>query len=235
MNLCDLTKWRTSELVERVRNNNIPHVTRFGDGEAICLNSTVGQNCDSHKYSSDLGEALKKALQHFAQTDNLWLGNWFWSPYGPEIHKIVNESRPTEDWCDHDIFLHSHHNNITDITNLYREVRKLKRRKVLVRPERISDADKITGATGITVPQLNGWQYYNETKDRILNSINDNDLVMVCWGMPAKPLISEILKNKKCIVWDTGSAFDGLGPSTTRNNQLNRQEIIALYPEISFG
>ena len=58
-------------------NNNINFsFTKFGDGEFACMSNEIGQNCDEHPYSNELGIKLKDAWLYLVEKENIYIGQW---------------------------------------------------------------------------------------------------------------------------------------------------------------
>ena len=218
------TNTTREQLVRRIRDDSPPHVARFGDGEILCcLGWEERGNCDGHAYSPALAEALAAAVKQFVATPDLWLGNWFYWPLGTFIHGLAAEYGGQKLWCDHRVFMHINCFPLEPVRDLYVAIKASKRRKVLIGPAHVRPAiPRLRIATHVEVPTKNGWLQYRDVRERVLAAITPGDLVLIVFGMPAKPLMADIIREcpaARC--FDIGS---GLDPIVGRKNRLKQPE-----------
>jgi hypothetical protein len=227
---CDIAMF-----TELIRQDRPPHVGRFGDGEMRCALNFPGANCDRHDYSRSLGQALLNALITFSRTPDLWLSNWFWYPLNLWVNGFVSQYNPSQLWCSHELFMHLQCVDSTKIRDAMAAIRDSKRRKVLVRPNFAAQADKLFKvARRVEVMEINGWQQYGAVRDFLSPQIQPDDLVLLIYGMPAKPLMAHLIKTvPSCRCIDLGSALDPLfKPISTRNLQITHTQACELYAEM---
>lgn len=231
----EATNRSSQDLIERLKANVPPHVTRFGDGEMYTIIGVAGGNCDHHPYSRELGMATVDAIDRFVQTDNLWISNWFWWPMGFWQHGFVNRmaqihNRKVE-WCEHEMMMHLHGRPIEPVRDIYIGIRECSRKKVYIRPHHLAYADRLLRVHDVVeVPAINGWASFKSVLSSALSKITNDDLVLISFGMPAKPLMARIIEERpNCRVIDIGSGLDPLGGRTTRNQQYTAEELRQVY------
>lgn len=227
-----------AELIESVRANNPPHVARFGDGEILCcLGWLERNNCDGHDYSPALAEALAGAVRTFVQTPNLWLGNWGWWPLAVWVHGLCDQWGGQTDWCDHGLFMHFKDQDNSAVRDLYLAIRDCPRRKVLVGPDLLQPAMHFLQASQfVQVPPNNGWDQFPRVRDELLGIVRPSDLVLLVYGMPAKPLMAEVIRHEplaRC--FDIGTGLDPLVGRQTRPHQPDSAVMGELYGDVLNG
>lgn len=232
--ISDKVQHTSQDFVDAVQAGAPPSVTRFGDGEAICILDLPGHTADAHPYSRDLGDAVFDSLQILCNTPNCWFGNWFWHPFGPLIHLWVEAVAPGfEHWCPHEIFMHVNTQNPETVSAIYKGIRNLDRHKVLVRPRRIAGADlffKVDEA--IEVPAINGWGVYQDILAQCRKVVRRDSVVLMAYGMPAKPLAARMLWDIGATVLDLGSGVDPLIGIKSREGQWSTDYLKQFYGDI---
>lgn len=232
------TNVQREDLIARIQQNNPPHVARFGDGEILCcLGWEQRNNCDGHPYTPSLAEALGKSVKVFTQTPDLWLGNWFWWPLGVWIHGLTDAHGGQQAWCPHNIFMHVRDLPLEPLRDLYLAVRECSRRKVLVGPDHVMKAIPFLRADDrVVVPLKDGWSHYGTVVDKVLRAVQPLDLVLLAWGMPAKPLMADIIQecpDARC--FDIGSGLDPLVNKKSRFKQPDYETLRNVYGDILDG
>ena len=67
-------------------DNDEPFIfAKFGDGEGYCMDGRIGENCDRHPYSPELGKRLQKSLFKLSSRHNAYITNW---PAEPIIKSV---------------------------------------------------------------------------------------------------------------------------------------------------
>ena len=167
---------------------------RYGDGEINCMDGKQGQNCDGHKYFPDLGERLKKTLKnpdymigiqplsvsHLPNSVNKYFSKIDQLYDADAIHSASIDGRMVE---------------------LFDAISE--RYIILVGPSHLMN---VFNSVHIVIPDKNCWLNYKEIKEQLDFHIEGsiNPVVVLCCGMMAEVLISEI----DCTAIDVGSAFD---------------------------
>jgi hypothetical protein len=216
--------------------SGLPDVARFGDGEIMgTLGWPDNNNCDGHPYSAGLGAALMEALETFCKL-GCWLGNWAWCPLSPWLHGVVDVLGSSKiKWTDHELFMMGHGQNPDTTQAMFLAIRAFAAHKVLVGPERISGSNGFlrTGAH-VTVPESNGWEEFAEVHRQLFAVLGQNpaSLVLLCYGMPSKPLMSEVMKTfPRCRCFDLGSALDPICGVRSRPAQLPEVKLREMFGE----
>ncbi len=195
-----------------IENNiNFTFVKR-GDGELACMNGEVGQNCDGHPYSKELGDKLREAYAYLETT-------------GAHIVDFGDQKN-------YNVLLHRTDNNLSELSDFYKAIAKSSRRKVLVAPPKLSAIAYLLNAYHVSIPEVNVWASYNWVLENL--PYDKDTIYMFCAGMPAKGLIADFYKlfhNATYI--DCGSAFDP-SFSETRTWQITKEQFWELYKP-SFG
>jgi len=221
------------ELADGLREGSPRHVARFGDGEILCcVDPRRGGNCDGHLYSESLADALVASLEFFVQQENLILGNWFYWPLGLWLHALAKKFGGQDDWILHEVFMHHKWRNQDELRDLYGAIQETGRRKVIVGPLPLSALDGFLGFDKMIVtPEQNGWDVYYEIEDQTAAIIQPGDLVLLAFGMPAKPLMAAMMKeHPQAVFWDIGSGVDPLVPGRkTRANQMDPETLEGIY------
>jgi hypothetical protein len=247
------TNHTREELAARLRADDPPHVARFGDGEVIAAMHWSGEpdlvrhpfasefgmmmeravlcNADNHSYSPSLGKAVTEALATFAKRDDVWLGNWYNWPLGAWIHGFVDYQGGHEHWIEHDVFTHIEQLDPQPTRDIFIAVRDSSRRKVLVGPGYLSRLHKWIGLSShVRVSSRDGWSDYGRVREVARAEVRPGDLVLLVYGMPAKPLMADLLCHVPgAVYWDVGSGLDPLVGRRTRGNQISPTRLRRLY------
>lgn len=202
-----------------IENNiNFTFVKR-GDGELACMRGDAGGNCDGHPYSKELGEKLWEAYEYLGKQPNTTIVEF-------------------DDQKNYNVLLHRTDSNLKEVSEFYKAIKLSKRNKYLIAPEKLNLIAGLLDATHIVIPELNLFSRYNEYKDAIHHTSYQSgwrdSIFIFCAGMPAKPLISDMMKHSPNATYlDCGSAFD---PSVgiTRTEQITKEQFWELYKEESW-
>ena len=206
-----------NELTERIRQGLPVSFTKCGDGEAAAMSGEVGENCDGHPYSLELGAALRKAFA--------FLGTL------PDIHVIQ--------WNDQEryqaLLHHEGQEDIGQTKRFWLTVRDCTRPKVFVGPERLGGAAALLKAEHVVIPLVNAFGSYTQIRHALTMEmkVEPGTIFVFCAGMPSKSWIAEVLNaypSASCI--DAGSAFDPIFVGNTRTGQLSREQVWELYSDV---
>jgi Methyltransferase domain len=190
---------------------------KHGDGEKFCESGMIGENCDGHPYSPELGKRLKEAFDFFSLEGNCWVA----------------------DFSDQEFFnvlLHRKGKNNQKVKEFYKAIRNDNRKKYYIGPSRLRSVARLLEAEHIVIPEKNAFKDYDRILGDILNIVyrpNDNNSIFLfSCGMTAKVLIHSLMKSLSAnnTYLDLGSAFDSL-IGETRTNQLPRKDILDLYAD----
>jgi hypothetical protein len=213
------------------------HLARFGDGEIFCCMSEhrlvhFEGNADGHPYSASLAASLVDALESFVRHDGVWLGNWHYWPFGAWLHGMVDSFGGKSDWFPHNAMCHVDGKALVPIRDFYRAIRDSSRRKVLLARGQLRPLRKFFGnCRYIEAPSRNGWADYPAVLERMVDTVTDGDLVLLAFGMPAKPLMAELLRIRPVATYlDVGSGMDPMVRGRrTRRHQPSWEVMNQLY------
>lgn len=199
-------------------NENFIFVKR-GDGEVLCMQGQVGENCDNHPYSIELANELIWAYQTLEEK-------------GAIIVDFENQK-------DYNIFLHRVDNNVSEVVDFFTTIKTSGRPIVFIRPEKLFDMGGILcGGINrypitLAVSEKNAYEHLQSTISQI-PSIR-NAIYLFCAGMPAKVMIAEmVLKNPDATYIDCGSSFDPIN-GTSRTFQISKEEFLSLYSKCMYA
>ena len=63
------------QVILKLRNNDPFHLSRWGDGEFLCMLGAKGHNCDDHDYTDELSHELYKfwtRIDHQNRINLIW-------------------------------------------------------------------------------------------------------------------------------------------------------------------
>lgn len=209
---------------------------KFGDGEAMCMSGARGQNCDGHRYSPELGDRLTQAFKVLSQRSDTFIAEWK-GPYREVLDNLIKQHSLKPQLVDYDSILHVKP-LLPELRDFYTTLNRSKRRKIFVGPRRLIDGGVsrfLEASMVIEVPLLNSFTQYENIRDATVSAIGpaDDAIVVVSAGMPAKPLIADLLARKPVLTCiDTGSAFDPLFAGNTRLGQAKVVECKVFYGPI---
>jgi len=186
-------------------NVNFSFVKR-GDGELACMSGQKGANCDAHPYSEELGKNLIEAYQFLKGKVDVVEWN---------------------DQANYNILLHRKDNDLNALRDFWQAIGKSERRTFFIGPKRLEKACDLLGASFIEIPLVNAFEFI---KTMSLPDVQDNDIYVLCCGMPAKGLIADLIKmNPKITCIDAGSSFDPVFVGVTRTIQADKETLRRLY------
>jgi len=178
-----------------------------GDGEEACMDGTIGENCDGHPYSQELGNRLRESFTFLDK----------------KAHVVRFENQR-----EYNSLLHRTDNDLVRVKQFWETIKNDTRRKIFVGPNKLALMSEYLGAMHIGIPEKNVWKLYQQG-NMLLNVVQDNDIIIFCAGMPAKVMIADLVRERKnltCV--DAGSSFDPL-VSQTRTFQVSSEEMHRLY------
>ncbi len=212
-------------VIEKLRNNEPFHLSRWGDGEFLCMLGKQGRNCDGHDYSYDLMNALVDVWEYnrYELYDNM--------------HDLVQPHaiRTVEGI---ESFINGQHFDSSDLfvkASQYGELGKLfaalkDKYVILVAPKRFEDWDLFKVSKHIVIPYKNCFEYYDETFLQIINHLIDlsdkvkkKTIVLYCASMMSNVLICDNMGQDYITQMDLGSVLE---PYIGHANRKYHTEII---------
>ncbi len=213
------------EKFKNLVDNNINFsFIKVGDGEVLCMQNIVGQNCDGHPYSLELGEKLKESYIELCRRDNIFIGDWFYSNPDEECNeyysKFISENNLMPSFCrPFEVMMLGWGNIQYDyLLNFYRSVKESNRNKIYVGPSRMNQIKDILNINHcVEVPLINAYSSYDDVFKKIKDVIADDSIIILCVGLQSPVLSNDILNYNKCTtILDIGSGFDPLFVGQTR-------------------
>jgi hypothetical protein len=205
-----------NELAGCVRHGVSVSFVKRGDGEENCMRGDVGENCDGHPYSLELGCRLREA---FAFLETL-----------PSVRIVYFNDQDR-----YQALIHNGDNqDVLETKRFWEAVRDSERPKIFVGPDRLFRAARMLGASHVRLPLVNAFSAYEATRDCLaqLAARASSSIFIFCAGMPAKVWIADLLKERPSLTClDAGSAFDPLFVGNTRTGQMPMNEARALYSD----
>lgn len=195
-------------------NKPFVHI-RFGDGEYFCSIRKFknGTNTSGTYYTKKLSEALINSFKYICNLDNSVIGIW------PDCNDkscqdyIEGLSSKPLTYCNfRELYLNPE--SPESAINVYKEIKNLKRFKILIGNRLMTKAHMILD-TCITIPVgFSNWFYedFNAILEQAIDiseGFNNNVMFIVAAGMGGKVLIAELHKKiPSAIFIDLGSSLD---------------------------
>ena len=209
------------QVVLKLRHNDYFHLSRWGDGEFLCMLGKEGKNCDGHDYSPKLSHQLYNFWKQIDQSH-------------PHQFNLVQPHaiRTVENI---DIFLNGRKFDTSDLFvkasqngELGRLFAALKDKYViLVAPIRFEDWDLFEVSEHIVIPDKNCFDSFDKTRKEVFNAIlrryHDGKklVVLYCAGMMTNVIIGHQARDVFHI--DLGSVLE---PYIGHANRKYHTEII---------
>lgn len=229
-----------SKIISLIHANQNPIVTKFGDGEILCMMGISGKNCDKDTYHQWLAQHLSYSLFYLLQRPHTFLGSW------PSLQKgrsIVDEFLET--WIQKNTdpqtikaeFVYynllSNDDYFNEDKQLYAFVdclQKTQRKKILICNEANQRLQKLfkTDAYIAIAPQ--NWSlFYKFFKQKLIDVIEPNAIVIIAGGLCSKVLISDMCQSFDVCFFDIGSGFDFLA-----SKRQSRDHKHTLFAELDY-
>lgn len=209
-------------LVDKLNTFDPFTLTRYGDGEFLCVLSAPGQNCDGVKYNlPDLRESLSATLIHYQQ---------YYYCIAPKVMSRKNglteksvawieKHAPFIKWYDSETIL-----NASVAGELKPFTQALKKRKVmLVGPAHLRSFP-LPIKVFVEVPKVDAWLVYEDILRAVRRELYQVDTVLLCAGFVSKCLCWELhaMTKDSISVLDCGSTFDAYSGVYSRSYSRNR-------------
>ena len=189
-----------------------------GDGEQLCMDNTIGENCDHHPYSPLLCKELRKAFTFFNSNENVNIG-WWHDELGPNDGRLI---------------LHRFDTDVKALKEFYMAIRATNKVKIFIGPARLQKAAVMLGCRFIEVPLVNAFAKDAEIFDKIKQYCSDGTIFVFCAGMGSKVWISRLLQmNPTISCIDAGSSLDPIFvEGGSRTCQISKADAEALYADV---
>jgi len=197
------------EVIQKIKNKTPFAFSRWGDGEFLTVNGSVGQNCDGNVYYKDLGDSLKSILN---VRQEYYMGIQTLIPDTVKEGKKYNQN-----WCDSDVF---HKASMKGILNEFINVLK-DTEVVYIGNEKLSKLSFINQF--IEIPYNNVWLKKDLILSEIIDTFSENYKVYcLSAGMAANIFVDKLWKRDKTNTYiDVGSVFDPYVGRITRTYHKN--------------
>ena len=200
-------------------NEGIPFAqANYGDGEWACILGMSGGNCNGEKYTPLVQEALIDTIKN-PPPGHMWYG----SNGGKKLEStirgwLMDRGFTQRAWVYKEIISGANANG--KLAPFIKAVRN--RRTILVGPEHLVNTEltKIWNINGfVKVPISDAMLAFDRTVERSMVQIDkvDPELVLVCSGMAANPLITKLARMKTMIIIDMGATLDPYAGVWSRN------------------
>jgi hypothetical protein len=217
-----MDNFTVDELLSNLKNGVHFSYSRFGDGELGCLLGRQGQNCDGHVYFPDLGQRLKSIIESKPEyyTGLQSLGKRIFENH--DKHKDeFKRLEALNEWCPNELV---HHISIKDRMNELYDA--LKDKNVLLVGN--ASLQMLNGFDFdlIDIPTRNCWLVYHTTHRRLLEHLNEGDIILYSASMMTNVLIDDFYNifGTTITQLDCGSMFD---PYVNVNSRSYHKQILS--------
>jgi hypothetical protein len=191
----------------------------YGDGEWACILGHPGQNCNGEHYIEPLQLALIKTVLK-PPAGHVWYGSNPGKKLGPSVeHWLLERGLTQRTWVYKEILSGANANG--KLSGFIAAVRR--RKTVLVGPKHLRNEDvhKIWNIRAqVSVPTSDAYLAHTRTVNQVTDMLEEHEpeLMLVCAGMAANPLIHEIAaKNTALTIIDMGATLDPYAGVWSRN------------------
>lgn len=207
------------DFTEMIRSGENFAFVKQGDGEVFCMLGAVGENCDFHPYSKELGDTLTNAYTLFNGLDNVYVTKWTdFEIEGDYVRSKGNVSG--------EMFLH---NSVSDDKyEFFKTLKESPRKKVYIGPARLREVINFLNVDEyVEVPEINAFSYKFNVE------AEDDAIYLFSAGMPAKGWIAKlILNNPNITCIDIGSGLDPIFVGQTRTRQYGQKFLRDYYENL---
>lgn len=206
--------------VKKIERGEPFSVSRFGDGEWLCILGTQGRNCDGHEYFPALRDELRRILE---SKPEYFLGiqkGVMRNPGEIQVIKFLSERNLEFNWFDADIFQRA---NWEGEFNLFINVVR-KRKALFVGPPHLEKAVSgiFPGAAFLEIPPLNCFLAADqiEAAARQVIERQGSEIVLFSAGMTANILVDRLYRDwgQRLTLLDIGSVWDIYGGKKSREH-----------------
>ncbi len=178
-------------VIEKLRNNEPFHLSRWGDGEFLCMLGKEGKNCDGHDYTPILSEELNRVWADIEECEP----NQFHlvQPHALRTVEGIESFINGKHFDSSDLFVKASQNG--ELGKLFAALKD--KYVVLVAPKRFEDWDLFKVSEHIVIPDRNCFESFDDTDDAInYAALRACDsafpvVVLYCAGMMTNVLIAE--------------------------------------------
>ena len=182
----------------------------YGDGEWACLTGLPGQNCNGEHYSAPLALELVKTILH-PPSGYVWYGSNPGKRLETSVqHWLLERGLTQRVWVYKEIISGANVNG--KLRPFIEAVRG--RKTVLVGPKHLCNGDlhKLWNIKAqVSVPTADAFLAYTRTLNETVDMLDEHkpELMLVCSGMAANPLIHDMFRKYPHITMiDMGATLD---------------------------
>ena len=223
----------------KIKNNENFSFTKFGDGELKCIFDFKDgeKNCDSHPYSKELGDLLRKSLEKTSKRADVFIGDWTgWG--GDSLSCLRDELLSGKGLIPNLVYyemLLSHDSLNENLRTLMQSIKESKRKKIFIGPEKLNGIKRLLNIDEIIqAPEVNSFSDYERIKNKAAESHQKDCIYLFSFGFSSKVLTNDLLSlNKEITILDFGSGFDPiLLNKETRVGQVHNEEVKKFFESL---
>lgn len=227
----------TNYLSECIKNKTPVSFSKYGDGEYFAVSGRDGENCDNDKYTQKLKDKLIESFRYLVKNnDNAYIG--FWNDDHVNFWMNIVDNHDIK-WAKYHTIIMDGEESQSEKINLYKTIRFSTLKKIIVCNPLLIKSKILFNIDYVVNISLNNWfdtQYENilsQIRD-IMNSTNEQFIVITSCGMGAKVLIGNlVMSNPNNIYLDFGSAIDKIcTKKNTRGGGLSYEQLLIDLKEI---
>ncbi len=208
-------------VIEKLRNNEPFHLSRWGDGEFLCMLGKEGKNCDGHDYTPILSEELNRVWADIEECEP----NQFHlvQPHALRTVEGIESFINGKHFDSSDLFVKA--SQKCELGKLFAALKD--KYLILVAPKRFEDWELFQVSKHIVIPDKNCFSLYEdcikhiEYAHQLSYKQDKKQVTLYCSGMMTNVLISEQPTDETHI--DLGSVLE---PYIGHSNRKYHTEII---------
>ena len=232
-----LTKFEKTGIeyfTQKIEDNENFTFVKYGDGELLCMLGAKGENCDFHPYSERLSKLLQISFATLLSKSQIFLADWKDNLIDARDSYISMYNLKPK-FADYDCFLSIEDNMKTDkLLNFYSLIKNSSRKKIFIGPEKLSGViEMLEMDQHIKVPFVNAFSEYDQIKQQLVQTIEDDAIYIYCCSMMSCVLINDLVNlNSNITNLDVGSGFDAIFSDKSRPKQPSKEKAHSYYKTI---
>ena len=232
-----LTKFEKTGIeyfTQKIEDNDNFTFVKYGDGELLCMLGAKGENCDFHPYSERLSKLLQISFATLLSKSQIFLADWKDNLIDARDSYISMYNLKPK-FADYDCFLSIEDNMKTDkLLNFYSLIKNSSRKKIFIGPEKLSGViEMLEMDQHIKVPFVNAFSEYDQIKQQLVQTIEDDAIYIYCCSMMSCVLINDLVNlNSNITNLDVGSGFDAIFSDKSRPKQPSKEKAHSYYKTI---
>jgi len=209
----NMQKFDSQDILQNIQNKKTFAFLKFGDGEYFAIIKKNGTNCDGTKYTIELGQKLKEALQFFSSLQDVYIGQW---ESDKDIFKKFDKMvEPNKiQWADFHSMIFKTIDQYFNKRFCYHAIKNTDQQKIYVcNKDMVENLQKMLNIDDFVIVDPSNWfsKNYKEVLESVLQKIKNprECILLTSAGMGSKVLYMDVKKHfpsVSCI--DIGSALD---------------------------